>query len=183
VRIVEKKLFIIPKKPFDGKMRKLRLVIAIFGAMLIAALMFLTSFIYYYAIQFLHYTPLLLLGPTFIAEIMLLYFNNEARVKYKRYFMELNPIWSKVDTRSPEVSMLGQFFLVMGLATALLLFQVEFFFFMFGVLVTDLLLDYVTVSQRIQCVKLRCPNLTKNVVCLQCLQTDGTQKCPFNVET
>jgi len=160
-------------------MKTLRLLISVSGAVMIASLTFITSFIYYFAVQFLHWTPLLLLLPTLVAELILLYVNNDARVKYKRYFMELNPIWSKADKSSAAVSMLAQFCLVMGMATVMLLFAVEFFFFMFGALTINLLLDYVTVAQRIQCVKIRCPNLTKNVTCLQCLQTDGKAPCPL----
>jgi hypothetical protein len=174
----EGKLYITPKKPFDGKMKMLRLFLSVHGAILIASLTFITSFIYYYAVRFLHWTPLLLLLPTLVAELILLYVNNIARVKYKRYFMELNPIWKKVDESNAAVSMLAQFCLVMGVATVTLLFAVEFFFLIFGALLINLLLDYVTVAQRVQCVKMRCPNLTSRVTCLQCMQTDGKKPCP-----
>jgi hypothetical protein len=177
------KLYVIPKKPFDGKMKKILFLLSFFGTYLVAAIIFFTTFIQCFFINFLKWTPLLLLIPALTVELILLYVNNDARVKYKRYFMELNLIWNKVDETNTGLSMLLQFILVMGFATITILLMSEFFYFLLGLLSINLLLDYVTVAQRAQCIHMRCPNLINTQTCLRCRQTDGKEPCPFELES
>jgi hypothetical protein len=105
--------------------------------------------------------------------------NNKARVKYKKYFKELNPLWENLDEKSPKISMIAQFILVVATAILTLSFAIETFFFVYGILCLNLMLDYVTTTQRIVCVKIRCPYVTNRITCLQCMKAKEGR----NVET
>jgi len=162
---------ILPRKPFDGNMNILMSLLFTSGGFMLSAFAFIASFIYYYLVQYLHWTTLTLLLPTFVAEMILLYVNNDARIKYKNYFKELNPLWSNLDEVSTKLSMIFQFSLVIGISIITLLVKVEIFFFVYGILCLNLMLDYVTTTQRITCVKMRCPYLENRIVCLQCMNS------------
>jgi signal transduction histidine kinase len=167
---------ILPIKPFDGKMNILIRLLYVAAGIMLSSFAIIAAFIYYYAVRYLHLTPFILLLPTIAAELCLLYVNNEARVKYEKYFKELNPLWESLDEKSPKISMIAQFILVIATAILTLSLAIETFFFVYGILCLNLMLDYVTTTQRIVCVNIRCPYVINRVACLQCMKVKGGKR-------
>ena len=106
-----------------------------------------------------------------ISELYLVYVNYLARVRYKKYFTEMNPTWKWFDKRG-----LTHVSLVLGFIIS---FLIAIFFgpvllahsligFLAGAIATNAVFDRITFGRRYLCIKLRCKRLEEVRKCTTC---------------
>lgn len=139
-------------------------------------LLCITNIFQYVFIQLLDYPKLILLITIIICEVILLKINYDARVKYKQYFKELNPLWEKLDKINPKISFFSHFIIVIALAILLLTIPLtlEIFYFFLGFLLFNTYSDIITVTKRVRCIKIKCPYSTP---CIQCMTKQSHKTC------
>ena len=105
------------------------------------------------------------------SEFYLLYLNYLARVRYKKYFTEMNPTWKWFDKRGwVHVSLFLGFMLSFGLALVFgpILLAHALLGFLAGTISTNAIFDHMTFGRRYLCIKLRCDKLEEVSKCTKC---------------
>ena len=106
----------------------------------------------------------------FLSEIVLLYVNYLARVRYKKYFTEVNPTWKWFDNRGLThlalfLGFLASIGLIIGggfLASHALLGLLV------GSIMTNAFFDVLTFKRRYICIKLKCDRVDEVAKCTKC---------------
>jgi len=158
----------LPVKPLDGKMRNVLFISQVLATSIVSTTALATTFIYL-LVKWAGVGWWLMILPVGIIETVLVYVNYLARVRYKKYFVELNSLWNKLDRKSTSTSLLAHIFIVLLIATVTAAFCLEAYFFVLGFLMFNMISDMATVAQRTQCIKITCPYLKYRMLCVKCI--------------
>jgi len=104
------------------------------------------------------------------SEFYLLYLNYLARVRYKKYFVELNPTWRWFDKRGKtHVALLLGFLISFFIIIFLGITELHIFLgFMVGIISTNTVFDDMTFRRRYLCIKFQCTKLEEVRKCTEC---------------